>query len=85
MFSSQHVYEIRPREDRRGVDLIGDSLPLGLLWFEGPEAISEALNYVRFFSRSRPAIIHVFDESGRIAESLELAGDFSRAVGASHR
>ena len=76
MSSSKYVYEIRPRKDRRGFDLIGDSLPLGLLWFEGPEAITEALNYARFFSRSHPAIVHVFDDSGRVAKNLELTGDF---------
>jgi len=27
--TSQHVYEIRPRSDKRGVDLISDALPLG--------------------------------------------------------
>ena len=27
MTSSQHVYEIRPRKDHRGVDLISDALP----------------------------------------------------------
>ncbi len=27
MTSSQHVYEVRPRKDKRGVDLISDALP----------------------------------------------------------
>ena len=27
--SSQHVYEVRPRKDHRGVDLISDVLPFG--------------------------------------------------------
>ena len=31
MTSSQHVYEIRPRVDKRGVDLISDALPFGSL------------------------------------------------------
>jgi hypothetical protein len=26
---SQHVYEVRPRKDHRGVDLISDALPFG--------------------------------------------------------
>jgi hypothetical protein len=34
MTSSQHVYEVRPRKDRRGVDLISDALPFGGLWYE---------------------------------------------------
>jgi hypothetical protein len=28
----QHAYEIRPRSDHRGVDLISDALPFGALW-----------------------------------------------------
>ncbi len=28
-----HVYEVRPREDHRGVDLISDALPFGRLWY----------------------------------------------------
>jgi hypothetical protein len=85
MASSQHVYEIRSREDCRGFNLIGDCLPLGLLWFEGPEAISDAINYARFFSRSHTAIIRVFDESGTVAETLEFTGDFARVVNISAR
>jgi hypothetical protein len=27
-----HVYEVRPRKDKRGVDLISDALPFGGLW-----------------------------------------------------
>jgi hypothetical protein len=27
-----HTYEIRPRVDRRGFDLISDALPFGRLW-----------------------------------------------------
>jgi hypothetical protein len=30
-----HVYEVRPRKDRRGVDLISDALPFGRLWYDG--------------------------------------------------
>jgi hypothetical protein len=38
-----HVYEVRPRNDHRGVDLISDALPFGRLWYDGPNAISYAL------------------------------------------
>ena len=27
------VYEVRPRKDHRGVDLISDVLPFGRLWY----------------------------------------------------
>ena len=33
-----HVYEVRPRKDHRGVDLISDALPFGRLWYDGPNA-----------------------------------------------
>jgi hypothetical protein len=85
MNSSPHVYEIRARKDRRGIDLIGERLPLGVLWFEGPDAIEDAVNYARSFSYSHPAIIRVFDESGRFAVTLESSDHFSRAVNISAR
>ena len=31
MTSSQHIYEVRPRKDKRGFDLISDALPFGRL------------------------------------------------------
>ena len=30
------VYEVRPRKDKRAVDLISDVLPFGRLWYGGP-------------------------------------------------
>jgi len=29
---SMHTYEVRPRKDHRGVDLISDVLPFGRQW-----------------------------------------------------
>ncbi len=37
--SSRHAYEVRPRKDKRGVDLISDVLPFGRLWYGEPNAI----------------------------------------------
>jgi hypothetical protein len=31
-----HTYEVRPREDHRGVDLISDVLAFGRLWYSEP-------------------------------------------------
>jgi hypothetical protein len=45
MTSSQHVYEVRPRKDKSGVDLISDALPFGRLSYGGPEAASKAIGY----------------------------------------
>jgi hypothetical protein len=30
MSATLHVYEVRPRKDHRGVDLISDALPFGI-------------------------------------------------------
>jgi hypothetical protein len=35
--STSHVYEVRPRKDKRGVDLISDTLPFGRLWYDTPD------------------------------------------------
>jgi hypothetical protein len=72
MISSQHVYEIRPRKDGRGLNLIGDRLPLGLLWFEGPDAFVDAVHYAKFYSPSHAIIIRLFDESGAVIDTHEL-------------
>jgi hypothetical protein len=57
--TSIHVYEVRPRSDKRGVDLISDALPFGRLWYSGPNAINNAIGYAKFFSRSHDAVIRV--------------------------
>jgi hypothetical protein len=67
-----HVYEIRPRSDKRGVDLISDALPFGRLSYGEPNAIE----YAKFRSRSHYAEIRVYDEAGNVIETHERAGDF---------
>jgi hypothetical protein len=57
MTRSQHVYEIRPHKDRRGVDLISDALPFGRLWHGKPDAISNAIGYAKFYSRSHNTVL----------------------------
>ncbi len=71
-----HLYEIRPRNDKRGVNLISDALPFSQLWYGGPKAVSNAIGYARFFSRSAGAVIHVYDEAGDIVEIHEDGGAF---------
>ena len=61
-----HIYEIRPRKDHRGVDLIFDALPFGRLWYGEPNAISNAVDYAKFYSRSHDAVIRVFDEADNL-------------------
>ena len=52
-----HTYEVRPRKDHRGVDLISDALPFGRLWCDAPNAVSNAIDYAKFRSRSDKAVI----------------------------
>ena len=61
-----HVYEVRPRKDHRGVDLISDVLPYGNLWYAEPNAVANATSYAKFFSRSHCAVIRVYDEAGNV-------------------
>ena len=76
MQSTMHVYEVRPRKDGRGFDLISDALPFGRLWYDGPNAVTNAIGYARHYSRSADAMIRVYDEAGNVIETQEQAGDF---------
>jgi hypothetical protein len=63
------------REDR-GVDLISDAPPFGQLWYGEPNAIRNAVDYAKFYSRSHDAVIRVYDEAGNVIKRHEHAGDF---------
>ena len=68
-----HLYEVRPRKDKRGVDLISDALPFGRLWYTKPD---DAIGYAKHRSRSHDAVIRVYDEAGNVIETHEHKGDF---------
>ena len=70
--SPQHVYEVRPRKDHRGVDPLSDALPFGRLWSGEPDAIG----YATFYSHSHDAVIRVYDAAGKVIEKHEHKGDF---------
>ena len=78
MTNSQDVYEIRPRKDKRGVDLISDALPFGRLWYAEPSAITNAIGYAKSYSRSHDTVIRVYDESRNVIETHEHTGDFKK-------
>jgi hypothetical protein len=54
-----NAYEVRPRKDHRGVDLLSDVLPFGRLWYGEPNAIGNAVGYAEHRSRSHDAVIRV--------------------------
>ena len=64
--SRMHVYEVRPRKDKHGVDLISDALPFGRLWYDGPNAASNAIGYATQYSRSHGAVIRIDDKSANV-------------------
>ena len=70
------VYEIRPRADKHGVDLVGDALPYSPMWYRGPKAITDAIDHATFYSRSPNAVIRVYDEAGNLIERHEHVGEF---------
>ena len=68
-----HVYEVRPRKDHRGVDLISEVLPFGRLWYAKPD---DAIGYATFYSRSADAVIRVYDAAGNLIDAHNHKGDF---------
>ena len=68
-----HIYEVRPRKDHRGVDLISEMLPFGALWYT---IADDAVSYAKFYSRSHDAVIRVYDAAGNVIETNECKGDF---------
>src|SRR5215831_15640263 len=66
-----HTYEVRPRKDHRGVDLISDALPYGGLSYGGPNAVSNAIGYAKHRSRAHRAVIRVYDEAGSVIASFQ--------------
>lgn len=72
MTNSQHAYEVRPRKDKRGVDLISDALPFGRLWYREPNAIG----FAEYRCRSHDAVIGVYDETGNVIETHQHKGNF---------
>jgi hypothetical protein len=75
---AQDVYEVRPRKDGYGFDLISDRLRRGPIWYAGPDAIRNAVAYAKYrsHSRSNRAIIRVFNEEGNVTETHEQKSDF---------
>jgi hypothetical protein len=59
-----------------GVNLISDALPFGRLWYGEPNAVANAIDYAKFYSRSHDAVNRVYDAAGNVLETRDHAGDF---------
>ena len=77
MMTTSRIYAVRPRKDKRGVDLISDVLPFGRLWYL---KVSDAIGYAKFRSRSHDAVIRVYDEADNVIETHEHAGEFKEPL-----
>jgi hypothetical protein len=71
-----HVYEVRPRKDKHGVDLICDALPFGRLRYGERNAVDNAIGPAIHCSRSHDAVIRVYDAAGNVIETHEHDGEF---------
>ena len=52
--------------------------PFGRLWYGDLNAITNAIGYAKFFSRSHDAVIRVYDKAGNVIEMHEHTGDFKK-------
>jgi hypothetical protein len=46
------------------------------LWYDGPNAASNAIGYASQYSRAQDAVIRVYDDAGNVIETHEHKGDF---------
>ena len=66
---STHLYEVHPRKDHRGVDLISDALPFGRLWYGRAKRSQQrnrplpsiAAAHAKFADRSHQAVTRVYE------------------------
>jgi hypothetical protein len=63
-----HVYEVHPRKDKRGIDLISHELPFGRMRDDTP---GHAIGCAMHSSRSADAVIRVYDDAGDVIETHE--------------
>jgi hypothetical protein len=45
------------------------------LWYDGPNAVTNATGYAMHRSRSHDAVIRVYDKAGNVIETHEHKGD----------
>jgi hypothetical protein len=50
----------------------------GKLWYGEPDAVSNAVNYAKFYSRSHHAVIRVYDAAGNVIETHKHLREFKQ-------
>jgi len=73
LMARHDLYEVRPRKDSEGIDLVSELFRYGPIWYAGPDAVRNAIAYAKYrsHSRSQRAIIRVFDDSGAVVQMHE--------------
>jgi hypothetical protein len=72
-----YAYELCPRKDKRGVDLISDALPFGRLWYDTAD---NAIGYAMHRKRSHEAVIRVYDDAGSVIQTHNKQEQVQRIV-----
>jgi hypothetical protein len=72
VFTSRALPLVCPQPDKRKISRLADVCADRLQ----SNAISNAIGYAKFYSRSHDAMIRVYDEAGNVIETHEHAGDF---------
>src|SRR5207247_7092657 len=66
LMAGHDFYEVRPRKDGDGFDLISELFRYGPIWYAGPDAVRNAIAYAKYrpHFRSQRPIIRDLDVSG---------------------
>ena len=73
------IFEISRRRAMAGFRFVCDALPFGRLWYGEPNAVSNANNNAKFFSRSHDAVIRVCDAARNVIQTHQHKGDFKES------
>jgi hypothetical protein len=46
------------------------------LWYGEPDAVTNAIRYAKFRSRSHDTVVRVYDDAGNVVETHEHKGNF---------
>ena len=70
LMAGHDIYEVRPRKDGDGFNLINELFRYGPIWYAGPDAVRNAIAYAKYWSQSRSqrAIIRVLDDAGAVIQ-----------------